>query len=619
MNILWRENGSLVPRVGEGKTTRQTNTWVVVHGYPFKTSMMQGTLFKFGITKKIQVASGRTYDVTSSMPMSATTSVNAKAVQCIQEGICKCNFTTQQYLDIHLHWKHKDSTPVPEETVNRPNVSKSHPVYLVDTEQSDAVDRRDGSGDCQLSQVSQIQKPRRNNQKGSPKRKSYTLEFKWKALKLLDQMTKEQVKNRWQKVASTMGIPHKCLVVKWNKERLKIKDEMNTNKVKKGKANIVAARQRRKITSDSIEQREKFPLAAKLVVSEFKRRRQQGIKVSKLWLCKKMKCKVEQLYGANKASSFKASRNWFQRFKKRHQISLWNRTNKKNISSEDCRETIQMFHRSLRKSLKTSRQRNANAHVDPKWGRWLPENRYNVDQVPLPFVVNHGQTYADKGSKQVWVSQPTSGLDKRQATLQLCIRGSGKQPVKPAIVFRGKGNVAQDEKSQYDSRIDIYFQKNAWMDCKTNREWTERTLMPGIEDKKNENVLFADNVSFQTEKVFHETCREKCNTIVYMLPDSQTDKVQPIDAGIGRMFKKKMEDEMDKWLDDEDNIEKWHDKISARQRPILMTRWAGQAWEELQKYEDIFKKSFERTGCLLTIDGSDDQLIKPQGLENYTF
>ena len=65
---------------------------------------------------------------------------------------------------------------------------------------------------------------------------------------------------------------------------------------------------------------------------------------------------------------------------------------------------------------------------------------------------------------------------------------------------------------------------------------------------------------------------EKHVTIFYLLPDSQTDKVQPIDAGIGRMFKKKIENEMDKWLDEKENIEKWHDKISARQRRILMTK-----------------------------------------------
>eukprot|EP00794_Sanderia_malayensis_P002517 gene2517-2908_t len=185
---------------------------------------MQGTLFRYGITKKVHIASGGTYVVTSSIPMSATTSSNVEKLQC---SIGKSKFSSQQYHDIHIHWKHMESIPIPEESVNR----HEHGSY---------VDPRDLKG---------------------------TVSFL--------------------------------------------------------------------------------------------------------------------------------------------------KTNKKNISSEDCRGAIQVFHRTLRRSLKTSRQRNTNAQVDPKWGRWLPENRYNVDQVPLPFVVNQGKTYADKGSKQIWVSQPTSGLDKR--------------------------------------------------------------------------------------------------------------------------------------------------------------------------------------------------------------
>ena len=55
----------------------------------------------------------------------------------------------------------------------------------------------------------------------------------------------------------------------------------------------------------------------------------------------------------------------------------------------------------------------------------------------------------------VWVSQPSSGLDKRQATLQLCIRAEGEQNVKPAIVFKGKGNVRADEKAEYDEDVDL--------------------------------------------------------------------------------------------------------------------------------------------------------------------
>ena len=53
------------------------------------------------------------------------------------------------------------------------------------------------------------------------------------------------------------------------------------------------------------------------------------------------------------------------------------------------------------------------------------------------------------------------------------------------------------------------------MDSKTKPEWTERTLDPGIADKSRENVLFADNVSFQLDRAFHEKCRDECNTLVY--------------------------------------------------------------------------------------------------------
>ena len=49
-----------------------------------------------------------------------------------------------------------------------------------------------------------------------------------------------------------------------------------------------------------------------------------------------------------------------------------------------------------------------------------------------------------------------------------------------------------------------------------------------------------------------------------------------------------------------------------------MTKWAGAAWRVLVKERDFIKRLFRKTGCLITIDGSDD-MIKPQGLEDYTF
>ena len=135
-------------------------------------------------------------------------------------------------------------------------------------------------------------------------------------------------------------------------------------------------------------------------------------KVSELWLKKKMKSKIEECYGKEEASKFKGIGNWFQRFKKRHGISFRRRTNKKKNAADDRRQTIQKFHLDLREDVKSTRKR-FNAAQDVKYGRWTPKNRYNIDQVPIPFVIDQYKTYDVTGNKQVWVSQPFSGLHKK--------------------------------------------------------------------------------------------------------------------------------------------------------------------------------------------------------------
>ncbi len=331
-----------------------------------------------------------------------------------------------------------------------------------------------------------------------------------------------------------------------------------------------------------------------------------------------MKSKIEYCYGKEAADKFKASPNWFQRFKKRHGVSLRNRTNKKKDSADDGRLTIQSFHRDLRRALKTTRRRGV-AHLHPKYGRWIPEQRYNVYQVPLPFVVGQEKTYDICGSKQVWVSQPSSGLEKRQATLQLCIRASGMQTVKPAVIFKGKGNVKEKEVKNYDNDVDVYFQGYSWMDDKINMQWAKNTLIPALKNNKEKKVIFAYNVSFQLKQEFHQACRADANALIYLLPPNHTDKVQPIDAGFGKMMKTKIGEAMERWLDLDSNLEVWHDKILASERRVLMTKWVGEAWRELKENHTFFTKLFERTGCLMTVDKSSDENINPQGLDDYTF
>lgn len=569
--------------------------------------MKNRTLFDCGIKKSVETKKGEIFDVTSVLPKFVK--LSNRPIEC---EICKESFTATKYLDAHIRWKHGSSKHL-----------KSRPFSTFSYSESQEERSNNQSSTLVLDNLSMVESSRGSvmekseHRKGRSLRKSYTVEFKAKTLKRLDIFTELKVKKKWEKVAEERGVS-KSLVVKWNKSRDKIKAEFEHNKRKENAGGVKAARQRRKLVGEKAKKSEKYPLAAAGVITAFKLRRAKGCKVSKLWLQKKMKSKIEECYGQEEALKFKGSNNWFQRFKRRHGISFRRRTNKKKLAADDGRQTIQKFHHNLREAVKSKRRR-VNLTPDVKYGRWTPECRYNIDQVPLPFVVEQDKTYDVTGNKQVWVSQPSSGLDKRQATLQLCIRGDGDQHVKPAIVFRGKGNVSTAEKAEYDQGVDVYFQSCAWMDSHLNKEWLSKTLIPAIGKTSKENVIFADNVGFQQEKAFHEMCRNEINAIIYLLPENHTDKVQPIDAGFGKQMKVKIGEAMEKWLEKEENLDMWHDSISAKKRRVLMTQWTGEAWRKLSVQKMFIKKLFMKTGCLMTADGSDDDKIRPQGLEPYSF
>lgn len=565
---------------------------------------MNRTLFDCGIKKQVETKSGQLFDVTTALPRSVK--LPSKPVRC---DICKESFAAKKYLETHVRFKHNSS-----ENCNLVNLGNdvTECAQVQEREETSEETAHDGitkqifrKPHGQAAAIDKTEKRR-----GCSRSKSYTVDFKLKTVQLLDNLGELNTKKKWEKVAEMQGISN-SLVVKWHKNKEKLNSELKMNRVKKNAGSMKEARERRKLVCEKSNNSERYPLAAERVVSEFKLRRAGGCKVSKLWLRSKMKAKIELYYGKEAADKFKG-------FKKRHHISLRRRANKKKISANDGRERIQKFHRNLRNAV-NSRRRRSNSNLDAKYGRWLPKNRYNVDQVPLPFVVDQDKTYDVTGNKQVWVSQPSTGLDKRQATLQLCIRAEGEQNVKPAIVFRGKGNIASEEKAQHDKGVDVYFQKCAWMDADLNMEWVSGTLIPGVGNSPDEKVIFADNVGFQQDKEFHQVCRKKMNAVIYLFPQNHTNKVQPIDAGCGKMMKTKIGEVMERWLEEDENLEMWHDKLSAKKRRILMTKWTAAASKELSADQLLFKRLFQKTGCLITADGSDDNSIRPQGLESYEF
>ena len=76
------------------------------------------------------------------------------------------------------------------------------------------------------------------------------------------------------------------------------------------------------------------------------------------------------------------------------------------------------------------------------------------------------------------------------------------------------------------------------------------------------------------------------------------------------------------WLDESENADRCYENqtpYTAMEQRILITHWVGDAWETLcgTNYEHLRKRCWEKTGYLITADGSDDDKISPEGLLMY--
>lgn len=218
-----------------------------------------------------------------------------------------------------------------------------------------------------------------------------------------------------------------------------------------------------------------------------------------------------------------------------------------------------------------------------------------------------------RGATSVRIAQPESGaLKKRQATLQICFRPKGEQP-KIAVIFRGKGNVKASEKQQWDKRVDVYFQENAWLDEETACEWVSRTLSSAVRNLHQEFILLCDNVNAQISNSFKGKVG-KMNGKVVHFPANCSDLIQPVDAGLGRELKRRIAIIQDAWLQSDNNFEKWEGKMTASQRRIILSKWIADAWEYVTKrMEGTLRSYFLKTGSLITANGDNDDEIHPEG------
>ena len=158
--------------------------------------------------------------------------------------------------------------------------------------------------------------------------------------------------------------------------------------------------------------------------------------------------------------------------------------------SETLRTSIQQFHRYLRRTA-TVKATELKCVQEGIVGPWELSDIANMDQIPLQFCFNFkGATYAEKGEKSVWSRTTGEGHDKKQCTMQLTIFTDGEPCIKPLLIFKGTEQRTSDiEKRQYDPRVVVKFQENAWCNEEIIVFWLSMWKKPNMFGQLGDRLL----------------------------------------------------------------------------------------------------------------------------------
>ena len=187
--------------------------------------------------------------------------------------------------------------------------------------------------------------------------------------------------------------------------------------------------------------------------------------------------------------------------------------------------------------------------------------------------------------------------------------------VKPLIIFKGKGlRISAKERKEYDSRVSVQFQENAWSD--------EGIMLYWIKSMWNPSIMFTSRKRASRLHLYdvHRNGKSKSYSQgkpVELIPPGTTSKLQPLDTCINSEVKRIIDQLATTHL--ADNLDLFtQGKCSLSDIRVLATRWIGKAWQEVnRKNKNTLIRSFAKSGIALPVDGSRDGEINIEGLEDY--
>ena len=129
----------------------------------------------------------------------------------------------------------------------------------------------------------------------------------------------------------------------------------------------------------------KYPITEDALHAKYKEARAKGKFLKRWWFNTRAKQLLKDHYPGKE---LKCSDQWFMRLCRRYGVALRRKTHAAQTDPKPLAPAITKFHSKL---LRVRRR-----------GVYQTKDIANMDQTPLPFVLDDGKTYADKGSSEVW-------------------------------------------------------------------------------------------------------------------------------------------------------------------------------------------------------------------------
>ena len=166
-------------------------------------------------------------------------------------------------------------------------------------------------------------------------------------------------------------------------------------------------------------------------------------------------------------------------------------------------------------------------------------------------------------------------------------------------------------------------QRKAWCCQQACIDWVYKFFSQDVKEVPGNgtNLLFMDNLDGQTTKQFQQGLKKAANANAHYYTAQATDEIQTIDGGIGKEVKRVYQQLLEeKLISDQLFYNQWtsHGGMTASEKRVLITELAGQAHAKVMASVDV-EKIARRCGNLMTIDGTMDDEIRPQGMESYSF